>query len=47
MAQNRSYLQNRNRLLDIENRLVVAKGGGREWSGMDGEVGVGSTNYYI
>ena len=35
-----TYLQNRNRLVDIENRLVVAKGerGGR---GMDWEFGVG------
>ena len=32
----RSYLQNRNRLTDIENRLVVAKGGG----GMEWEFGV-------
>ena len=34
-----TYLQNRNRLRDIENRLVVAKGEGGE-SGMDGEFGV-------
>ena len=36
----RTYLQNRNRLIDIENRPVVAKGegGGR---GMDWEFGVG------
>ena len=34
-----TYLQNRNRLVDIENRLVVAKGerGGR---GMDWEFGI-------
>ena len=32
----RSYLQNRNRLTDIENRLVVAKGGG----GMEWEFGI-------
>ena len=35
-----TYLQNRNRLTDIENRLVVAKGMGRR-SGMDGEFRVG------
>ena len=33
-----TYPQNRNRLKDIENRLVVAKGEG-EGSGMDGEFG--------
>ena len=38
MAQ-RNYLQNRNRLTDIENRLVVAKGE-RGGSGMDWEFGV-------
>ena len=39
MAQS-IYLQNKNRLTDIQNRLVVAKGeeGG---SGMDREFGVG------
>ena len=31
-------LQNRNRLTDIENKLVVAKGWGR--AGMDGEIGI-------
>ena len=38
MAQ-RTYLQNRNRLTDIENRFVVAK---RVWGGsrMDGDFGV-------
>ena len=35
----RTFLQNRNRLTDIENRLVVAKGN-REGSGMDWEFGV-------
>ena len=37
----RTYLQNRNRLIDIENRLVVAKevGGG---SGIDWDFGVSS-----
>ena len=41
-----TYLQNRNRLIDIENRFVVAKGegGGR---GMDWEFGLVDTNYYI
>ena len=34
-----TYLWNRNRLTDIENRLVVAKGEGR-WGGMDWEFGV-------
>ena len=34
-----TYLQNRNRLMDIKNRLVVAKGEGGG-SGMDGEFGV-------
>ena len=33
MAQ--TYLQNRNQLTDMENRLVVAKGlVGREWAGL-------------
>ena len=32
------YLQNRNKLMDIENRFVVAKGRGR--NGMDWEFGV-------
>ena len=36
-----AYLQNRNRLTDIDNRLVVAKGEGKR-SGVDGELGVGS-----
>ena len=36
----RTYLQNRNRLTDIENRLMVVKGlGGR--GGMDWELGIG------
>ena len=34
-----THLQNRNRLTDIENRLVVVKGEGRG-SGMDWEIGV-------
>ena len=41
-----TYLQNRNRLIDIENRLVVAKGEeGR--SGMNYEFGLLDANYYI
>ena len=41
-----NYLQNRNRLTDMENRLVVTKeeGGGR---GMDGEFEVGSCKLLI
>ena len=35
----RTYLQHRNRLTDLENRLVVAKGEGAG-SGMDGSLGV-------
>ena len=33
-----TYLQNRNKLMDMENRVVVARGGGG--SGMDWEFGV-------
>ena len=33
------YLQNKNRLTDIVNRLVVAKGE-RRWGGMDWEFGI-------
>ena len=33
-----NLLQNRNRLIDVENRLVVPRGGGR---GIDWEFGVG------
>ena len=39
MAQ-MNYLQNRNRLTNIENRLVVAKLGGMQGSGMEWEFGV-------
>ena len=35
-----TYLYNRNRLTDIEKRLVVAKGSWGRGSGMDGEFGV-------
>ena len=38
MAQ-MTYLQNRNRLTDMENRLVAAKGEGEGVSGMDWEFG--------
>ena len=39
------YLQNRNRPIDIENRLVVAKGGeGERWTG---SLGLVDANYYI
>ena len=41
-----TYLQNRNRLKDIENRIVVAKGEG-EGSEVDGEFGLVDANYYI
>ena len=30
----RTYLQNRNRLTDIENRFVVARVKGRKWDGL-------------
>ena len=39
MAQMNLFVQNRNKLKDIENRLVVAKGLG-EGRGMDWEFGV-------
>ena len=41
-----TYLQNRNRLTDIEKRLVGAKAGqvGEGWTG---SLGVADTNYYI
>ena len=34
IQKKRTYLQNRNKLKDIENRLVVAKGRGKEWDGL-------------
>ena len=37
-----TYLQNRSRLSDIENRLVVSKG-----EGWIGSMGLADTNYYI
>ena len=39
--QNEPTYKNRNRLIDIENRLVVAGGGGMAW-----EFGVRRCNYY-
>lgn len=39
-------LQNRNRLTDKENRLVVAKGEG-EGEGWTGRLRLGDANYYI
>ena len=41
-----TYLQNRKRLIDIENRLVVAKGQ-RVERRMDGSLGLGDANYSI
>ena len=41
---NCTYLQSRNRLIDIENRLVVAKGEGEGWTG---SLGLADANYYI
>ena len=41
----RTYLQNRNRLTDIENKLMVTKGeGGRDKLGV---LGLAGTNYCI
>ena len=42
-----TYLQNRNRFTDIENRLVVAKGEGREKEAWIGSLGLVEANYYI
>ena len=41
-----SYLQNRNRVTDMENRFVVAKGEGQgvRWTG---GLGLVDANYYI
>ena len=36
-----TYLQNRNRLTDIENKLMVTKGEGQE------DLGLADTHYYI
>ena len=46
----RTYLQSSNRLIDIENRLVVAKGkvgGGGLGEGWAGIWGLVDANYYI
>ena len=43
---NELYLQNRNRLTDIENRLVVAKGEG-VGEGRTERLGPADANYYI
>ena len=40
------YLQNRNRLTDMEKRLAVAKGEGNG-VGWTGSLGLVDTNYYI
>lgn len=39
MSNKPTYLRNRNRITDKENRLLVAKQGG-EWGGKDWEFGV-------
>ena len=36
-------LQNRNKIMDMENRLAVAKGKGREWDGLGSALGWGWT----
>ena len=41
-----TYLRNINRLTDIENRLVVAKGEGTG-EGKIGSLGLADANYYI
>ena len=43
-----TYLQNRNRLIDIENKLMVTKG--ESWGGGEGKIrnlGLTYTYYYI
>ena len=42
-----TYLQNRNRLTDTENRLVFPVEGGESERGMDSEFEVSRWNYYI
>ena len=42
-----TYLQNRNRLIDIENRLVVAKGEEGKGVGWTGIWGLVDANYYM
>ena len=41
------YLQNKNRLTDIEKRLVVAKGEDRKGRGGVGVWGLVDANYYM
>ena len=45
IQQKRTYLRKRNRLTDIENRLVVAKGEG-VGEGRIGSLGLVDANYY-
>ena len=42
-----NYLGNKNRLTNIQNRLVVAKGEGGEGDGWIGSLGLEDANYYI
>ena len=42
-----TYLQNKNRLTDIENRLVVVNGGGGRGEEWIGSLGFADANYYI
>ena len=42
-----TYLQNRNRLTDIENRLVVAKEEGGNREGWTGSLGLEDTNSHL
>ena len=44
---NEHIYENRNRLTDMENRLVVAKLGRSMWEGRIGSLGLTDTNYYI
>ncbi len=46
MGHKRTHLQNRNRLTDIENTPVVAKGE-REGVGWTGSLGLVDANYYV
>ena len=42
-----TYLQNINRLTDIENRLVITNGDGGVGEGWIGSLGLADVNYYI
>ena len=44
ICHRRTYLQNRNRLTDMESRLAVAEGEGVGWTG---SLGLVDANYYI